>query len=120
MTGRRAGAGGVGPVRPYVITGGRVAPSRDSLALETLIVAAGSGAPETGLPPECAEILVLCRQLLSVAEVAAHLRQPVAVIKVLLADLLDAQLILARPPITPADQHDPALLKEVLDGLRQL
>ncbi|KAB7837976.1 DUF742 domain-containing protein [Streptomyces mobaraensis NBRC 13819 = DSM 40847] len=136
-----SGATGAGPVRPYVITGGRVAPSRDTLALETLVVAAGStGAESTGateattatgaaaaagehaadLSPECAAILDLCVRLLSVAEVAAHLRQPVAVIKVLLADLLDAGLVVARPPVTAADRHDPALLKEVLDGLRQL
>ncbi|MBC2875997.1 MULTISPECIES: DUF742 domain-containing protein [Streptomyces] len=134
-----SGATGAGPVRPYVITGGRVAPSRDSLALETLVVAAetaaetagATGADATGvaasagehtpdLGPECAEILDLCVRLLSVAEVAAHLRQPVAVIKVLLADLLDAGLVVARPPVTAADRHDPALLKEVLDGLRQL
>ncbi|MFI0739971.1 DUF742 domain-containing protein [Streptomyces sp. NPDC021100] len=125
-----SGATGAGPVRPYVITGGRVAPSRDSLALETLVVAAESagttgaaasaGEHTSDLGPECAEILDLCVRLLSVAEVAAHLRQPVAVIKVLLADLLDAGLVVARPPVTAADRHDPALLKEVLDGLRQL
>ncbi|MGI5338503.1 DUF742 domain-containing protein [Streptomyces sp. CA-181903] len=131
-----SGATGAGPVRPYVITGGRVAPSRDTLALETLVVAAESAGATgaTGVPgaaastgehapdlsPECAEILELCVRLLSVAEVAAHLRQPVAVIKVLLADLLDAGLVVARPPVTAADRHDPALLKEVLDGLRQL
>lgn len=116
-----------GPVRPYVITGGRAAPSRDSLALETLVVAkggkggrGGTAVPSSDLSPESAEILDLCVQLLSVAEVAAHLRQPVAVIKVLLGDLLDAGLVLTRPPITAADRHDPALLKEVLDGLRQL
>ncbi|GAA0406678.1 DUF742 domain-containing protein [Streptomyces luteireticuli] len=129
-----------GPVRPYVITGGRTAPSRDSLALETLVVAAGAAtaaehpglhpgtalppetalSPETVLSPETGEILDLCVQLLSVAEVAAHLRQPVAVIKVLLGDLLDAGLVLVRPPITAAERHDPSLLKEVLDGLRQL
>ncbi|WP_171166851.1 DUF742 domain-containing protein [Streptomyces sp. I05A-00742] len=121
-----SGTAGAGPVRPYVITGGRVAPSRDTLALETLVVATdadeapeGAG-PAAGLSPECAEILDLCGRLLSVAEVAAHLRQPVAVIKVLLADLLDAGLVVARPPVTAADRHDPALLKEVLDGLRQL
>ncbi|KNB50214.1 DUF742 domain-containing protein [Streptomyces caatingaensis] len=114
-----------GPVRPYVITGGRAAPSRDSLALETLVVAAGrpadrSADPAADLTPEAAEILDLCVQLLSVAEVAAHLRQPVTVVKVLLGDLLDAGLVRVRPPITAADRHDPSLLKEVLDGLRQL
>ncbi|MBH1935307.1 DUF742 domain-containing protein [Streptomyces sp. AV19] len=116
-----AGTAGAGPVRPYVITGGRTAPSRDSLALETLVMATGGSTfPPPDLTPEAAEILGLCVQLLSVAEVAAHLRQPVAVVKVLLGDLLDAGLVLTRPPVTAADRHDPSLLKEVLDGLRQL
>ncbi|MFI9720517.1 DUF742 domain-containing protein [Streptomyces sp. NPDC052396] len=116
-----SGSSGAGPVRPYVITGGRAAPSRDSLALETLVVAQDGAEDEIALSPECGEILALCGQLLSVAEVAAHLRQPVAVVKVLLGDLIDAGLVTARPPVTAdAAQHDPALLKEVLDGLRQL
>ncbi|WP_149182690.1 DUF742 domain-containing protein [Streptomyces sp. TRM49041] len=113
------GSAGAGPVRPYVITGGRVEPTRNTLALETL-VAAISDSPEQGLGPEAMVILSLCQGLLSVAEVAAHLRQPITVVKVLLADLIDAGLILARPPIPVADHPDKALLREVLDGLRRL
>ncbi len=113
-------AGGAGPVRPYVITGGRVEPTRNTLALESLVVSATSDTTEHGLGPEAMAILSLCRRLLSVAEVAAHLRQPITVVKVLLADLIDAGLILARPPIPVAEHPDKALLKEVLDGLRRL
>ncbi|OEV03149.1 DUF742 domain-containing protein [Streptomyces oceani] len=111
---------GSGPVRPYVITGGRSVPALDNLALETLVIAASGSAPEPRMSPESAEILSLCRRQLSVAEVAAHLGQPITVVKVLLADLVDAGLIKVRPPVPIADLPDKGLLKEVLDGLRQL
>ncbi|MFF3337830.1 DUF742 domain-containing protein [Streptomyces flavidovirens] len=115
-----AGAAGRGPVRPYVITGGRVEPSRNTLALETLVVAANREPPRAGLGPEHTAILTLCRRLLSVAEVSAHMQQPVTVVQVLLADLIDAGLLHTRAPIPPAERLDVGLLKEVLDGLRRL
>ncbi|MGW0731779.1 DUF742 domain-containing protein [Streptomyces sp. NPDC002851] len=99
-------------------------PTRNTLALETLVISAApnprTDATDAGLPPEAAEILALCRRLLSVAEVAAHVRLPITVVKVLLADLVDAGLVWARPPIPVSERPDKALLKEVLDGLRRL
>lgn len=109
-----------GPVRPYVITGGRVEPRHDALAVETLVVAASPDADQHELGPESVAILSLCRRQLSVAEVAAHLRQPITVVKVLLTDLVDAGLIQVRPPVPDAEHPDRGLLKEVLDGLRRL
>ncbi|MBL1098279.1 DUF742 domain-containing protein [Streptomyces coffeae] len=103
-------------VRPYVITGGRAGSSRDALPLETLVMASGSTLPPT-LQPEYRRIAHFCRGLLSVAEVAAHLGQPPAVVQVLLADLIDWGHIVARPPIKAAERADMDLLRKVLNGL---
>ncbi|WP_063734335.1 DUF742 domain-containing protein [Streptomyces sp. RTd22] len=103
-------------VRPYVITRGRAGSSRDALPLETLVKSSGSALPPA-LQPEYRRIVRCCQGLLSVAEVAAHLGQPPAVVQVLLADLIDWGHIVARPPIRVAKRADMDLLRKVLDGL---
>ncbi|GAA2249167.1 MULTISPECIES: DUF742 domain-containing protein [Kitasatospora] len=121
-----------GPVRPYVITGGRSRPSGpdQELALESLI----SVDPavlidellqrQPGLNREHRRILLLCRELLSIAEVAAHLGLPLAVVKVLVGDLRDLGAVQVLPPAVPpvpqAKRLPATLLEEVLVGLRQL
>ncbi|WP_030244260.1 DUF742 domain-containing protein [Streptomyces sp. NRRL S-350] len=112
-----------GPVRPYVITGGRSRSTRAELALESL-VSALSDLPE---PPEHAllnrehrRILALCHSLLSVAEVAAHLGLPLGVVKVLVGDLWDLGAVQVLPPVPQAERLPATLLEEVLVGLRQL
>ncbi|MFB7666581.1 DUF742 domain-containing protein [Kitasatospora sp. NPDC056138] len=124
-----------GPVRPYVITGGRSRPSRnvqalEDLALESLVSVDPAAEPgglldeEAGLNREHRRILALCRQLLSVAEVAAHLGLPLGVVKVLVGDLWDLGAVQVLPPAVPpvrqAERLPATLLEEVLVGLRQL
>ncbi|MCQ4043612.1 DUF742 domain-containing protein [Streptantibioticus rubrisoli] len=106
-----------GLVRPYVITDGRAHPTRNTLDLVTLVIAARG---ETGgLSPEKRRVMELCRGgALSLAEVAGHLRIPVSVTKVLLSDLVDSGHIVTRSPIPSAELPEPAILQEVLDGLR--
>ncbi|MFC7218808.1 DUF742 domain-containing protein [Streptomyces polyrhachis] len=92
---------GHGPraVRPYVITGGRSgAPGAEPLPLETLVVASGLGLPPA-TQPEYGRILDLCRGLLSVAEVGAHLGQPPTIVRVLLADLIESGHLHFRAPV---------------------
>jgi DNA-binding IclR family transcriptional regulator len=55
----------------------------------------------------------------SVAEIAAHLKLPAAVTKVLLADLLDWGALTTKPPAYHHTPTDRALLEAVLDGLRR-
>ncbi|MFJ1708674.1 DUF742 domain-containing protein [Kitasatospora sp. NPDC088346] len=115
-----------GPVRPYVITGGRSGSDRPGLAIESLVQAL----PAAGLDPdllagdhlnrEHQRILTLCHDLLSVAEIAAHLRLPVSVVRVLVDDLRDLGAVQVRPPARQTDRLSTALLEEVLVGLRQL
>ncbi|MFE3323577.1 DUF742 domain-containing protein [Streptomyces sp. NPDC059176] len=103
-------------VRPYVISRGRSGAGGNPLPWETLVMAADTAVPES-LQPEHRTILAHCQGLLSVAEVAAHLGQPPSILQVLLADLLDWGLILARPPVPPAERADVSMLRKVLHGL---
>jgi hypothetical protein len=103
------------PVRPYTVTYGRTRP-RSALDLVTMVRATGR-TPEH-MEPEHAEALQLCRSATSVAEVAAHLQQPLVVAKVLLSDLIAWDALTAGAPVV--DTPDPQILKDLLDGLRKL
>ncbi|WP_084000354.1 DUF742 domain-containing protein [Actinomadura kijaniata] len=111
-----------GPMlRPYVMTGGRIEPTRGEFDLITLVLATGPE-PENsvGLGPEHLAIWRLCQQVMSVAEITGHLDLPVATVRVLLGDLLDHGLIALQEPEPEADMHDLQLYKAVIDGLRAL
>jgi hypothetical protein len=105
--------------RPYTVTGGRTRPSTQ-LDLMSLVRATGKGnvVPER-LGREHAQALRLCRAPTSVAEVAAHLKQPVVVTKVLLSDLIESGAVTARFPAL-FDAPDPTQLKALVDALRKL
>ncbi|MEU5876802.1 DUF742 domain-containing protein [Spirillospora sp. NPDC047279] len=108
-------------VRPYVMTSGRIEPTRGKFDLITLVVAlAPETAGEVGLGPEHMAITRLCQQVMSVAELTSHLDLPVATVRVLLGDLLDKGLITLQEPEPEADMHDIRLYKAVIDGLRAL
>lgn len=110
-----------GPVRPYVITGGRSRASRNVLEFESLVrTVQGAAVDPVSLNREQHTILALCRELLSIAEVAAHLGLPISVLKVLVADLWDLGAVQVLPPARPAERVPVSLLEEVLVGLRQL
>ncbi|GLY65878.1 DUF742 domain-containing protein [Amycolatopsis taiwanensis] len=105
--------------RPYTVTGGRTKPSTQ-LDMMSLVRATGQGrvAPER-LGLEHAQALRLCRAPTSVAEIAAHLRQPVMVAKVVLSDLIESGAVTARFPAM-FDPPDPTQLKALVDALRKL
>lgn len=107
-------------VRPYAITRGRARHSYTHLALETLVATTLQGEAATGLSAERRAIALLCRDLLSVAEVAARLRLPLEVTRMLVGDLAGQGLVRLYQPAPPSDQPDVALLERVLDGLRNL
>ncbi|GLW65873.1 hypothetical protein Arub01_41170 [Actinomadura rubrobrunea] len=108
-------------VRPYVMTSGRLEPTRGDFDLITLVVAIGPEPEgEIGLGPEHLAIMRLCQQVMSVAELTGHLDLPVATVRVLLGDLLDKGLITMQEPQPEADMHDIRLYKAVIDGLRAL
>ncbi|MCB5182959.1 DUF742 domain-containing protein [Streptomyces antimicrobicus] len=115
-----------GPVvRPYAMTRGRTSHAAqhrlDLIALVVAEPAADDPAWELTLAPEHAEILQLCRQRpQSVAELAADLDLPVGVVRVLIGDLVDDELVHVTRPVPPAELPDESILREVIDGLRAL
>src|SRR5581483_2888638 len=88
-----------GPVvRPYAMTRGRTtSPGQHRLDLIAVVVTEpGVEDPETDptLAPEHVEIVGLCRrEPQSVAELAAELDLPVGVVRVLVGDLVHAELV---------------------------
>jgi hypothetical protein len=103
-------------VRPFTVSNGRTRPTVELDLMSQVMV---TGAATLGyLGPEHAQALDLCLAPVSVAEVAAHLRLPAAVTKVLLSDLVDCGTLTTRS----AHHHNPtdrSLLEAVLDGLRR-
>jgi hypothetical protein len=111
-----------GPVvRPYAISHGRTRPSHGEFDLITIVVASQLAMPaDAGFGPEHRAIVRRCQRPLSVAEIASKLDLPVGTIRVLLGDLLDAQLIRVRPPAPATHLPSDHVFKAVLDGLRAL
>ncbi|MFF7903830.1 DUF742 domain-containing protein [Streptomyces sp. NPDC088817] len=104
-------------VRPFTVSDGRTRPSV-ALDLMSQVMATGA-APPVHLGPEHGQALDLCRAPLPVAEIAAHLKLPAVVTKVLLSDLVDCGALTTRPPAYHHHPTDRALLEAVLDGLRR-
>ncbi|MBB4684892.1 DUF742 domain-containing protein [Amycolatopsis jiangsuensis] len=113
-------------VRPYALTGGRTR-ANYALELETLIstkdhVAAG-GFPEAAAEQiESVSIMEECRTPRSVAEIAAALRVPLGVARVLISDAADAGLVTVHRTISGQDGAEAhlMLMERVLSGLRRL
>ncbi|MGW7261836.1 DUF742 domain-containing protein [Streptomyces sp. NPDC054842] len=106
------------PDRLYTLTGGRTRSGPDTpFDLVTLVVAECDPVP--GMQSEHAAILRLTGSPTAVVEVAAELRLPVSITRILLSDLLAAGRISARHPQKDA-LPDPDILEQVLVGLRNL
>lgn len=104
-------------VRPYTVSNGR---TRPTTALDLLSQVMATGATPLGyLGPEHTQALELCRAPVSVAEIAAHLKLPAAVTKVLLSDLVDCGALTTKTPEFHHNPTDRSLLEAVLDGLRR-
>lgn len=105
-------------VRPYTVSGGRTRPT-NQLNLLSLVKATGL-LGQGQLDPDHAQALGLCSDPASVAEIAARLKLPVVVTKVLVSDLLDCGAVTTRhsaPSIDPST--DRFVLEAVLDGLQR-
>ncbi|MFB7940140.1 DUF742 domain-containing protein [Streptomyces sp. NPDC127049] len=115
-----------GPVvRPYAMTRGRTsAAGRHRLDLIAVVVpepAADDPGRDQSLSPEHVEIVERCsEQPQSIAELAAGLDLPVGVVRVLVGDLVDEELVHVTRPVPPAQLPDVSILREVINGLRAL
>jgi hypothetical protein len=106
-------------VRPYTATGGRVRPSR-VLPLEAMVCTTPYG--RSRLPVLLLEqkaIVAMCEHPQSVIEIAARLRLPVGVTRVLVADAVAEQLV-DISDLTTGEIPDLTLLDRVLTSLRGL
>ncbi|GAB3584477.1 hypothetical protein GCM10027445_60700 [Amycolatopsis endophytica] len=113
-------------VRPYALTGGRTK-ARVSLELETLIsvqdaVLARLDAGALTVQFEHRSIMEECRTPRSVAEIAALLRVPIGVARVLISDAADAGLVTVHRTMSTNDDAEAhlMLMERVLSGLRRL
>ena len=110
-----------GPVvRPYAITGGRARPHHEDLEVEALVSTSSLGELTPNLSYERRAVARLCRDVQSVAELAARLEVPLGVARVLVGDMADEGLVTVHRPAQIGDRPDLALLERVLFGLRQM
>nr|WP_280669463.1 DUF742 domain-containing protein [Kitasatospora sp. MAP12-44] len=114
-------------VRLFSMTRGRTRPVGDGFFDLISMIALRDSAdrndqlPTPVLDPEHHAILDLCRRgALTVAELGSYTDLPVSVVRVLLGDLHDAELIDVTRPVPLAELPDERLLREVINGLRAL
>ncbi|SRR6266705_2173090 len=108
-------------VRAYAVTEGRTHSQRDDLELETLVSTSSYGeATASSLGLERRSITMLCRDVLSIAEISARLDLPLGVTKILVSDMAGEQLVIVHRPASSGGRPDLALLERVLDGLRAI
>ena len=109
-------------VRPYALTRGRTRPGRSDLPLEALVRVV-TGATDPVGTAERRRILDLTReQILSVAELSAHLSLPLGVVRVLVGDLADDGLVVVHTgsPAAAPPAANLKVLESVLDGISAL
>ena len=113
-----------GPVvRPFAVTRGRTRSRRRGGDLDLIAVVVTAEVPMPDpmtLGPEDERILECCITPVPVAELASHLRLPVGVVRVLVSDLLDRELLVVQTRVAQTGRPDRRILKEVIDGLRAL
>jgi len=107
-------------VPAYALTRGRTRSVGPDLPLEALLTATEYGLRRfSGLQAERRTIVELCAGPLSVAEIAAYLRIPLGVARVLVSDLASSGYLAVHLPQGAADDRpDAAILERLLDGLR--
>ncbi|AVH60068.1 MULTISPECIES: DUF742 domain-containing protein [Streptomyces] len=115
-----------GPVvRPYAMTRGRTtSPAQHRLDLIAVVVTeshADDPEADQTLSPEHVDIVELCRDApQSVAELSAELDLPVGVVRVLIGDLVNGDMVHVTRPVPPAELPDESILRDVISGLRAL
>ncbi|TNC28277.1 DUF742 domain-containing protein [Amycolatopsis alkalitolerans] len=108
-------------MRPYAHTRGRTRPDYE-LALETLVSTSDRGRRYQGTRSvQHRRICDLCADARSIAEIAAFLRLPLNVVKVLVSDMDDLELVvLHQPGLSFGDRSSREFMARVLAGLRAL
>ena len=108
-------------VRPYMLTRGRTSSTLGVFALHAPMLAlVGPEQLGRNATPEDRMIIELCQTPTSVAEVAARLRAPVGVVRVLVGDLVEARMVQVRQAEDRSEHRDVRLLERLLEGIRAL
>jgi hypothetical protein len=107
-------------IRPYALTGGRTKPAGEFFDLIAMVTVRRVTAPLPELEPGHRDVLAMCETPRSVADLAADLRLPLGVVRVMVADLREHGLINIRPPASPTGILDANALRRIEDGLRRL
>jgi hypothetical protein len=126
----RAAVGGAAPPpqaaaerpRPFVLTAGRVRAADPDIGMETQVTRRTpppEAVPVASLAPELQEIVLLCADPVSVAEISARVPLHLGVARILVSDLR-ASGYLDVHAMYPADPSDPHLILRVIRGLRAL
>ncbi|MFB0626323.1 DUF742 domain-containing protein [Streptomyces sp. AB3(2024)] len=106
----------------FVITNGRALPPEHEYEHTTLVTATAAESGQVTartLSPEAGQVMdLVANGFLSVAEVAGHTHLPLGIVRILLAQLEEDRLILARRPIPRAERVDRELVSAVLEGLK--
>jgi hypothetical protein len=111
-----------GPVvRPYTVTGGRTRPRGDALDLIAVLEATNAPAHQRlRLGPEHRRLLTLCRRPIAFADLASEVDLPVGVVRVLVADLRDENLVRVLKATPTGNVPNDLVLRKLLHGLRAL
>ena len=110
------------PARPYTLTGGRTR-ARMELPIEVTVETLASS-DELDWPPDDVrtEIIRLCRDRPSIAEISSYAALPIGVTRVLVGDLVESGHL--RVHVTLTDRSTVSdrrrLIERTLDGLRAL
>jgi hypothetical protein len=109
-------------VRPYAVTGGRTEPGRN-IAIEALLQTSTLGSSEgRHSDRDRRRIVRMCEDSpQSLAEISAYLRLPLGVVRVLVADMIGAGLLVLHDVEELGDISNRLdVLERVLVGLRRL
>jgi Protein of unknown function (DUF742) len=102
-------------IRPFLLTGGRTRPAQEGLRVESLIQARAD-ALRPDLRFEARQIVELCRGPVSLAELAAALRLPLGVARVLVSDLVADGLI----ALVQREELSVQMIERIRDRVRAL
>ncbi|GAA3722780.1 hypothetical protein HDA32_000802 [Spinactinospora alkalitolerans] len=104
-------------IRSFSLTGGRTR-SRSPLLLETLVSAIGVNTTGfTELTPEQRDIYLICEKAKSVTEIAASLKMPLGVVRILINDLADQGRVAIHATVRSDESSHRNLLERILHGL---
>lgn len=105
-------------VRPFTLTAGRTRPSLD-LPVEATLVLQSTAKHRAWPTPAVAQVADVCHRR-SVAEVSALVSMPIGVVRVLLADLVEAGHVAVQATLSDTSSTDDRrdLIERTLRGLR--